>query len=75
MAQDFGKHPNLNIWQDEVAELLTEQGHISGVRTVWGAQFNARSVVITAGTFLNGLMHIGRKRFRAADAPNRPARS
>lgn len=54
--------PNLNIWQDEVAELLTEQGHISGVRTVWGAQFNARSVVITAGTFLNGLMHIGRKK-------------
>lgn len=54
--------PNLNIWQDEVAELLTDHGQITGVRTVWGAQFNARCVVITAGTFLNGLMHIGRKK-------------
>lgn len=52
---------NLHIWQDEATELLTENGHISGVRTIWGATFMARAVVITAGTFLRGLMHIGRK--------------
>lgn len=52
---------NLHIWQDEATELLTENGHISGVRTIWGATFMARVVVITAGTFLRGLMHIGRK--------------
>uniref|UniRef100_UPI004024AF6B FAD-dependent oxidoreductase n=1 Tax=Alloprevotella sp. TaxID=1872471 RepID=UPI004024AF6B len=53
--------PNLNIWQDEVTEILTENGEVSGVRTIWGATFLARAVVVTAGTFLRGLMHIGRK--------------
>lgn len=53
--------PNLNIWQDEVTEILTENGEVSGVRTIWGATFMARAVVVTAGTFLRGLMHIGRK--------------
>ena len=53
--------PNLNIWQDEVTEILTEKGEVSGVRTIWGATFLARAVVVTAGTFLRGLMHIGRK--------------
>lgn len=52
---------NLDIWQDEVAELLTKNGEIIGLITVWGAEFRAKSVVVTAGTFLNGLMHIGRK--------------
>lgn len=53
--------PNLNIWQDEVTEVITEQGVVKGVRTIWGATLMARAVVITAGTFLRGLMHIGRK--------------
>lgn len=53
--------PNLNIWQDQVCELLTKDGEVCGVRTIWGAELTARCVVITAGTFLNGLMHIGRK--------------
>lgn len=53
---------NLSIWQDEAAEILTEQGHVSGVVTVWGAVLRARCVVVTAGTFLNGLMHIGRRK-------------
>ncbi len=53
--------PNLNIWQDEVTEILTENDEVSGVRTIWGATFLARAVVVTAGTFLRGLMHIGRK--------------
>ena len=53
--------PNLNIWQDEVTEVIAEQGEVKGVRTIWGATLMARAVVITAGTFLRGLMHIGRK--------------
>ena len=52
---------NLDIWQDEVSEIITRNGEACGVRTVWGAEFYAKSIVITAGTFLNGLMHIGRK--------------
>uniref|UniRef100_UPI004038A58A tRNA uridine-5-carboxymethylaminomethyl(34) synthesis enzyme MnmG n=1 Tax=Prevotellamassilia timonensis TaxID=1852370 RepID=UPI004038A58A len=53
--------PNLNIWQDEVTEVIAEHGVVKGVRTIWGATLMARAVVITAGTFLRGLMHIGRK--------------
>ncbi len=54
----------LDIWQDEVAEVIAENGEVKGVRTVWGATFLARAVVVTAGTFLRGLMHIGRKKVR-----------
>lgn len=53
--------PNLYIWQDEVTEILTEGNIVKGVRTIWGATLLARAVVVTAGTFLRGLMHIGRK--------------
>ena len=53
---------NLHIWQDEATELLAEGGQVCGVRTMWGVEFHARAVVITAGTFLNGLMHIGRRK-------------
>lgn len=53
--------PNLDIWQDQADELLVENGEAVGIRTIWGVEFYAKSVVITAGTFLNGLMHIGRK--------------
>ena len=53
--------PNLDIWQDEVEQLLTKNGQITGLRTIWGAEFRAKSVIVTAGTFLNGLMHIGKK--------------
>ena len=51
----------LDIWQDQAEELLVEQGEAVGVRTVWGVELRAKSVVVTAGTFLNGLLHIGRK--------------
>lgn len=54
--------PNLDIWQDEACELLTANSEVTGVRTVWGVELYAKSVIITAGTFLNGLMHIGRKK-------------
>ena len=53
--------PNLDIWQDQADELLVENGEAIGVRTIWGAELFAKCVVITAGTFLNGLMHIGRE--------------
>lgn len=53
--------PNLYIWQDEATEILTEGDIVKGVRTIWGATLLARAVVVTAGTFLRGLMHIGRK--------------
>ena len=53
--------PNLAIWQDQADELLVENGEAIGIRTIWGAELFAKCVVLTAGTFLNGLMHIGRK--------------
>ena len=57
--------PNLSIWQDQADELLVENTtkgkRVTGVKTIWGVTINAKCVVITAGTFLNGLLHIGRK--------------
>ncbi len=66
---------NLDIWQDQAEELLVEEGdsmeatettvnkqpRVVGIRTIWGCELRARCIIITAGTFLNGLMHIGRK--------------
>jgi tRNA uridine 5-carboxymethylaminomethyl modification enzyme len=52
--------PNLNIWQDTVTELLVKDGQVIGLKTLEGAEFSCKCVVLTAGTFLNGLMHIGR---------------
>lgn len=53
--------PNLYIWQDTVDGLIIEKGEVTGLTTCWGITFHARCIVLTAGTFLNGLMHIGRK--------------
>jgi tRNA uridine 5-carboxymethylaminomethyl modification enzyme len=52
--------PNLHIWQDTVTELLVENGEVAGLTTLWGVTFRAKCVILTAGTFLNGLMHVGR---------------
>ena len=52
---------NLDIWQDQADELLVANEEAIGVKTIWGAEFYAKSIIITAGTFLNGLMHVGRK--------------
>ena len=52
----------LDIWQDEACELLVKNSEAVGVETVWGVTFHAKAVVITAGTFLNGLMHVGRRK-------------
>lgn len=51
--------PNLDIWQDQARMLIVENGEAVGVETVWGMTFRAKSIVVTAGTFLNGLMHVG----------------
>ena len=51
--------PNLNMWQDSVRSLIIEDGQVRGVVTALGVRFTAQSVVVTAGTFLNGLMHTG----------------
>ncbi len=52
--------PNLHIWQDTVTELRVENGEVTGVKTLLAVEFQARCVVLTAGTFLNGLMHVGK---------------
>ena len=52
---------NLDIWQDEVNELIVKNHEAIGVKTIWDVEFYAKSIVVTAGTFLNGLMHIGHK--------------
>ena len=63
--------PNLYLWQDSVNELLVANGHARGIKTRMGVEFNAKAVILTAGTFLGGLMHIGRSQAeggRAGDA-------
>ena len=65
--------PNLNIWQDQVKELLVENGQVTGVLTYLDVVIRARCVVLTAGTFLNGLMHVGRTKIqggRCAEPPS-----
>jgi tRNA uridine 5-carboxymethylaminomethyl modification enzyme len=55
--------PNLDIWQDTVTELIVPRGTVEGVRTQLGMDIYAKTVVITSGTFLNGVIHIGEKQF------------
>jgi len=55
--------PKLDFWQDAVLELIIENDRCCGVKTQLGATIRSKSVVVTAGTFLNGLMHIGEKQF------------
>jgi len=52
--------PNLYIWQDQVKELLVENGEVTGLTTYLDVTFKAKAIILTAGTFLNGLLHIGR---------------
>lgn len=56
--------PNLSMWQDSVNQLIVEDGEVKGVKTSLGVTFKAKAVVLTAGTFLNGLIHIGRTQVR-----------
>lgn len=64
----------LDIWQDQVEEILAdESGRVAGVVTQWGVKIRAKAVVITAGTFLNGLMHIGRRMVAGGRCAEPPA--
>ena len=60
VPRDLPYGVRVNIWQDQVKELIVENGEVAGVRTYLDAEFRAKAVILTAGTFLNGLMHIGR---------------
>ena len=66
--------PNLYMWQDSVDEFVIEGGVVKGVKTVLGMVFTARAVVLTAGTFLNGLMHVGRVQTPGGRVSEPPAR-
>ena len=64
----------LDFWQDAVLELIIEDGACVGVKTQLGATIRSKSVVVTAGTFLNGLMHIGEKQFGGGRAGEKAIR-
>ena len=66
--------PNLFMWQDSVVEFIIEGGVVKGVKTALGIQFEAKAVVLTAGTFLNGLMHVGTVKTPGGRVSEPPAR-
>ena len=66
--------PNLFMWQDSVVEFIIEGGVVKGVKTAMGIQFEAKAVVLTAGTFLNGLMHVGTVKTPGGRVSEPPAR-
>lgn len=65
--------PNVDFWQDMVTELIIEKGFCKGVKTQIGVEFKAKAVVLTNGTFLNGLIHIGEKHFGGGRAGDKPS--
>lgn len=65
---------NLEMWQDSVTSLILDGNRVCGVRTAMGVEFSAKAVVLTAGTFLNGLMHIGRVMIEGGRVAEPPAR-
>lgn len=65
--------PNVDFWQDTVKELLFEGGKLSGVRTQIGVEIPCRSVILTSGTFLNGIIHIGEKQYGGGRAGEKAA--
>lgn len=65
--------PNLDFWQDMVTELIFDQNQVAGVITRQGIRFKAKSVILTNGTFLNGLMHVGRSQVKGGRDSESPA--
>lgn len=63
VKQDIFSQPNLSVWQDTVESIIVKDGHTGGVKTAFGQIFNSQHVILTTGTFLSGLMHIGQKNF------------
>ena len=64
---------NLDFWQDMVTELILENGICCGVKTQIGIEFRSKTVILTNGTFLNGLIHIGEKQFGGGRASDKPS--
>ena len=67
-------HPNVDFWQEMVTGLVVKDGRVTGVRTGMGVEIEGKSVVLTNGTFLNGLIHIGEKQFGGGRAGERAAK-
>jgi len=65
---------NLDLWQDLVTSLIIEKDSIKGVKTTLGIQFNTKSVILTNGTFLNGLMHVGKRQVEGGRAGEGPSK-
>lgn len=63
VKQDIFSQPNLSVWQDTVEAIIVKDGHTGGVKTALGQLFHSQYVILTTGTFLSGLMHIGQKNF------------
>lgn len=66
-------HPNIDFWQEMVTGILVKDGRVGGVRTGMGLEIESKSVILTSGTFLNGLIHIGEKQFGGGRAGERAA--
>jgi tRNA uridine 5-carboxymethylaminomethyl modification enzyme len=73
MKQELESIANLHLRQGEVVEILSRDGHVSGVQLMDGRLLRAQSVVITTGTFLNGLIHIGERRYSAGRSGELPS--
>ena len=73
MRRELESIPNLHLRQGEVVEILTKDGHVIGVELMDGRALRAEAVVVTTGTFLNGLIHIGEKRYSAGRSGELPS--
>ncbi len=74
MKAALERHPNLRLYQDLATDVIVDRGHVAGVLTHTGLALSARSVVVCAGTFLNGVVHIGEHTLAAGRAGEAPAR-
>ncbi len=63
----------LEFWQDKVTRLVIEEGEVKGVETQMGIEFRSRKVILTAGTFINGLMHVGKVQMKGGRMGEAPA--
>lgn len=66
-------HPNIDFWQEMVTGILVKNGVVTGVQTAMGIEIPGKSVILTSGTFLNGIIHIGEKQFGGGRAGERAA--
>ncbi|MCB0509206.1 MAG: tRNA uridine-5-carboxymethylaminomethyl(34) synthesis enzyme MnmG, partial [Bacteroidetes bacterium] len=71
--QMLEQHPNVDFWQEMVSGLLVKQGRVGGVRTSMGLEIESKTVVLTNGTFLNGIIHIGEKKLGGGRAGEKAA--